>query len=178
MQLKDYTKASTLAKEVIDSKRYSLVVISSTREFEKIFGPDVVNSSEEIFYFKSTRTAGWEFVMFCSHPNAIINGNKMHGAGGWFGLYTRSDNKIYKDWPDTDLRKSYNALKLDLGLGFESFIPTKFYDPLAPGSGTAGNSNPVLRYPDLLFTYAVAQNELNIVAETQKRYELNEKSAP
>ncbi len=161
LELKDYTKAAALAKEVIDSKRYALVPVAGVRDFEKIYGPDVVSTTEEVFYLKSTRTAGWEFVMFCSHPNVIINGSKMHGAGGWFGLYTRRENKVFAGWDDKDLRKDYNTLKHDLGLGFDSFIPVKFYDPLAPGSNTAGNSNPVIRYADVLLIYAEAANELN-----------------
>src|SRR3546814_806297 len=148
MQLKNYQGAHDLLKSIVDSKRYALVPVSAARDFEKIFGPDVVNTTEEVFYLKNTHTAGWEFVMFCSHPNAVIDGNKMHGAGGWYGLYTRAGNKLFDEWDDTDLRKGYNTLFLDLGLGVDTYLPTKFYDPAAPGSGTAANSNPVIRYAD------------------------------
>src|SRR3546814_13659877 len=99
--------------------------------------------------------------MFCSHPNAVIDGNKMHGAGGWYGLYTRAGNKLFDEWDDTDLRKGYNTLFLDLGLGVDTYLPTKFYDPAVPGSGTAANSNPVIRYADLLLLYAESINDLN-----------------
>src|SRR5690606_36122983 len=78
-----------------------------------------------------------------------------------FGLYTRFDNPIFASWDNADLRKEYNTLKIDLGLGFESYIPTKFYDPLAPGSTLAGNSFPLLRYPDVLLADAEAANEIN-----------------
>lgn len=161
MQLKNYQEAYDLLKTIVDSKRYALVPVANAREFEKIFGPDVINTSEEVFYFKNTRTAGWEFVMFCSHPNARIDGEKMHGAGGYYGLYTKSGNRVFDSWDDVDLRKAYNALSFDLGLGFPTYLPTKFYDPLAPNSTGAANSNPILRYADLLLLYAEAANELN-----------------
>lgn len=171
MQLKDYQSAHNLLKSIIDSKRYTLVQVSTIRDFEKIFGPDVVNTNEEVFYLKNTRTAGWEFVMFCSHPNAVIDGEKMHGAGGWYGLYTRQGNKLFDEWDDADLRKGYNTLLLDLGLGFDTYLPTKFYDPLAPNSIGAGNSNPIIRYTDLLLLYAESINELND-GPTQEAMEL------
>ncbi len=161
MQLKDYQSAHDLLKSIIDSKRYALVSVSTVRDFEKIFGPDVVTTTEEVFYLKNTHTAGWEFVMFCAHPNAVIDGKKMHGAGGWYGLYTRTGNKVFDEWDDDDLRKGYNSLLLDLGLGVDTYIPTKFYDSAAPNSSGAANSNPLIRYADLLLLYAESINELN-----------------
>ncbi|MDR2118595.1 MAG: RagB/SusD family nutrient uptake outer membrane protein [Tannerellaceae bacterium] len=156
LQLKDYSKAASLLKEVIDSNKHSLVNVTASREFEKIFGPDVINTPEEIFYLKNTRTAGWEFVMFCAHPNAQIDGKKMHGAGGWYGLYTTSLNEIIDEWEIEDLRKDYNLLQLDFGMGDNTYLPAKFYDPEAPGNGGAGNSNPLIRYADVLMMYAEA----------------------
>lgn len=161
MERKNYQAAYELLKTVIESNRYALVPVANSREFEKIFGPGVVSTQEEVFSLKHTHIAGWEFVMFCSHPNATIDGEKMHGAGGWFGLYTSDENKMYANWDDEDLRKAYNTLEIDLGLGFNSYIPTKFYDPLAPHSTGASNSNPVVRYADVLLLYAEAINELN-----------------
>ncbi len=161
MQLAQYQKAFDLLKEVIDADLYSLVKVEQSSDFEKIFGPKVITSPEEIFYFKNTGIAGWEFVMFGSHPNAKINGEKMHGAGGYFGLYTRNENKVFQSWDSNDLRKNYNALSQDLGLGFATYIPSKFFDPNAPTSTGASNSNPIIRYADLLLLYAEASNELN-----------------
>lgn len=154
LQQKDYQKATPLLKDVIESNKYALVPVSSSREFEKIFGPDVINTTEEIFYLKCTRNAGWEFVMFCAHPNAQIDGKKMHGAGGWYGLYTTTDNEMMAEWEVEDLRKDYNTLNLDIGMGDNTYLSTKFYDPEAPSSTGAGNSNPLIRYADILLMYA------------------------
>lgn len=161
MQLAQYNSALPILKEVIDSKQYALVNVANSGEFEKIFGPKVITTTEEIFYFKQTSLAGWEFVMFCSHPNAKINGQKMHGAGGYFGIYTRADNKVFTNWDPNDLRKSYNTLKQDLGLQFETYIPSKFFDSEAPNSNGARNSFPLIRYADILLAYAEASNEVN-----------------
>ena len=161
MELANYQEAHDLLKSVIDSERYALVPVSSERDFEKIFGADVVNTTEEVFYLKSTRINGWQYVMFCAHPNAVINGEKMHGAGGYFGAYTKPGNKMFDGWDDADLRKGYNTLFFDLGLGHDSYLPAKFFDPSAPNNGGAGNDYPLIRYAELLLLYAEAANELN-----------------
>ena len=151
-------EALPLLDSVISSNKYALVSVEKSRDFEKIFGPDVINTSEEIFYLKSVRPdgKGWEFVMFCAHPGAQIEGKKMHGAGGWYGLYTTTENKMISDWDVKDLRKEYNTLPFDFGMGDGTFLMSKYYDPEAPGSNGAGNSNPLIRYTDILLYYAEA----------------------
>lgn len=158
LQLGQYQEAATMSKSVIDSGKYSLINVSKPRDFEKIFGPDVITTSEEIFYLKSARadSKGWEFVMFCSHPGAKIEGKKMHGAGGWYGIYTTTLNKIVSEWDVKDYRKDYNLLKYNFGMGDNTYLMAKFYDPDAPNSGGAGNSNPLIRYADVLLLYAEA----------------------
>jgi len=158
LQLGQYQEAATMSKSVIDSGKYSLITVSRPRDFEKIFGPDVIATSEEIFYLKSARadSKGWEFVMFCSHPGAKIEGKKMHGAGGWYGIYTTTLNKIVSEWDVKDYRKDYNLLKYNFGMGDNTYLMAKFYDPDAPNSGGAGNSNPLIRYADVLLLYAEA----------------------
>lgn len=158
LQLDKYQEAATYAKQVIDSNAYSLVPVSSSRDFEKIFGAGVVNTTEEIFYLKQDNTTknGWEFVMFCAHPSALINGKPMCGAGGWYGLYTTTENQMIAEWDVKDLRKDYNLLLHDFGLGDNTYLMAKFYDPDALSSGGSGNSNPLIRLPDILFTYAEA----------------------
>lgn len=157
-QLGNYAAAKELTGEVISSGAYSLVAVTKSREFDKIFGPDVVNTTEEIFYLKSSRTnnSGWEFVMFCAHPGAKIDGKKMHGAGGWYGLYTTSTNKLISAWDANDLRKDFNILHYNIGLGDNTYLASKFYDPDATGGAAANVSNPLIRYADILLLYAEA----------------------
>ena len=49
---KDWGNASAKAEEVISSGKYSLVKVSTPDDFEKIFGADVINTTEEIFLFQ------------------------------------------------------------------------------------------------------------------------------
>ncbi|HEY0742993.1 MAG TPA: RagB/SusD family nutrient uptake outer membrane protein, partial [Chryseosolibacter sp.] len=50
MYLNDWANSSARAAEVIASNKYSLVPVSVSEDFQKIFGPEVVTTSEEIFY--------------------------------------------------------------------------------------------------------------------------------
>ena len=61
-------------EEVINSGQYSLVTVSSAADFNNIFGPEVVSSTEEIFYIKEYRENGQgnEYAMFCAHPGAMM----------------------------------------------------------------------------------------------------------
>ncbi|WP_085537705.1 RagB/SusD family nutrient uptake outer membrane protein [Massilibacteroides vaginae] len=157
----NYSETERLTEEVINSGTYSLVTVTTSRDFAKIFGPDVINTTEEIFYFKSSRTnnMGWEFPMMCAHPGATIDGKKMHGGGGWYGLYTTTSNKLISEWDVKDLRKEYNLLHYDFGLGDNTYLSTKFYDSEATGAGAANVSNPLIRYADILLLYAEAATQ-------------------
>src|SRR5690606_1887879 len=54
-----YEEAATKALQVIQSNKFSLVPATSIEDFEyKIFGPDLLTSTEEIFYFKYTHEIG------------------------------------------------------------------------------------------------------------------------
>ncbi len=156
--LGNYAETKRLTEEVINSGNYALVPVSTFREFEKIFGANVINTTEEIFYLKTSRTnnLGWEHPMMCAHPGATIDGKKMHGAGGWYGLYTTSTNKIISEWDENDLRKEYNLLHFDIGLGDNTYLASKFYDPDATGGSGANISAPLIRYADILLLYAEA----------------------
>lgn len=151
--LGNHNEAKSLTEQVINSGEYSLVPVSTPSDFGNIFGPGVVTTTEEIFYLKSTRTdnRGWTFVRLCAHPTALVNGKPMLGVAGWFGIYSLTTNKVIVEWDDTDLRKDYNILHHNIGIGDNTYIPTKFYDP----DGVSANcSNPVLRYADILLLYA------------------------
>ncbi|MEO6685185.1 MAG: RagB/SusD family nutrient uptake outer membrane protein, partial [Dyadobacter sp.] len=55
MYKEDWKSSSAKAKEVIDSGKFSLVAVTQSEDFQKIYGPEVVNTPEEIFYFKYNR---------------------------------------------------------------------------------------------------------------------------
>lgn len=160
--LGNYTETKQLTEEVINSGVYSLVPVTTSRDFEKIFGPDVINTTEEIFYLKSTRTSnvGWEFPMMCAHPGATIDGKPMHGVGGWYGLYTTTSNKLISEWDIDDLRKDYNLLPYIFDMGDNTCLSSKFYDPDATGATAANVSNPLIRFADILLLYAEAATQV------------------
>lgn len=149
-----YAEARDKADEIIKSGQFSLVPVTVAADFDKVFGPTVVTSPEEIFYLKMTRqnNQGMYLAMFAHHP-----GTRLHGAGGFFAHYTDSQtNPVYKNWDNNDLRKSYNWINWNIGLGNNSMLCKKFSDALAPTSTAAGNDFPIYRYSDVLLIYAEA----------------------
>lgn len=150
-----YEDALSELSAVIESGQYSLVPVSTSADFDNVFGPDLVSSTEEIFYIKEERTtAGNEYAMFCSHPSAMVNGQPMHSAGGWYGVYTTATNQLIAEWDVKDLRKDYNILLFDFGMGDNTYLLTKYHDPNAPNAGAAACDYPLIRYPDVLLLYA------------------------
>jgi len=156
----DYNSAKTLAGEVINSGAYSLVRVSVTRDFDKLFGYDLTTSTEEIFFIKTSRTDNktWEYPGFTAHPQYEIEpGVLMLGGNGYWTHYSDLKFKVIEEWDRNDLR-------FDLNIGHfpqpdlytETFcLLTKFWDPYA--SGYNGNVNiPFIRYADVLITYAEA----------------------
>ncbi|MFN3380391.1 MAG: RagB/SusD family nutrient uptake outer membrane protein [Runella zeae] len=149
-----YAEARDKADEIIKSGQFSLVPVTVAADFDKVFGPTVVTSPEEIFYLKMTRqnNQGMYLAMFAHHP-----GTRLHGAGGFFAHYTDSQtNPVYKNWDNNDLRKSYNWINWNIGLGSNSMLCKKFSDALAPSGTGAGNDFPIYRYSDVLLMYAEA----------------------
>lgn len=165
LQLGKYEESFKYAKQVVDSGMYALVPVSKSSDFDNVFGPDILTSSEEIFYMKSNNKVtgghGWEYVLFCSHPSAKVNGEKMHGAGGWYGVYTTTENELISKWEVEDLRKDFNLLKHDFGMGDNTYLLSKYHDATAKNEGGAGNDFPLIRYPDILFIYAETAARLN-----------------
>jgi hypothetical protein len=149
------SEARDKAREVIQSAKYSLVPVTVVEDYEKIFGPEVVTTPEEIFYLKNSRQGtgeGWAFVQFIHHP-----GDKLFGGGGYYAHYSDLvSNSTIANWDHNDLRFGlwYNW---NIGLGSNSILSKKFNDPKAAGGGaTAGNDYPLYRYADLLLIFAEA----------------------
>lgn len=160
LQLERYTDAMNKSNEVIAANKYSLVPASTANDFDKIFGPDVVTTSEEIFYIKFSRSGvqqGWFYVMFGHHP-----GSKLHGGGGFFAHYTDTvQNSVIKNWDIKDLRKSFNLYSFNIGLGATSVLFRKFKDPVASTPYSAANDYPFYKYSDILLLYAEAACRAN-----------------
>jgi hypothetical protein len=156
LNLKDWGNARDKAKEVIGSKKYSLVKVKTPDDFEnKIYGASVLTSSEEIFYFKYNTQEGWSLMSFF-HKDG--DGYNPYG-NNWFSFYTYTDNYFYKNWDDKDLRKQHNLYKWNIGLGDNTLLFKKYINPTGPSN--AANDWPMYRYPEVLLIYAEAASRAN-----------------
>lgn len=160
MNLKKYTEARDKAQEVTGANKYSLVHVSTADDFEKVFGPDVAGSTEEIFYLKFSRqgtSQGFGYVMYAHYP-----GSGYFPPGGYYTDYSdTSANQFIKGWNRADLRFSYNWYYKTFGLGNATILNKKFKDQQAANANNAGNDYPMYRYADLLLLYAEAAARVN-----------------
>lgn len=158
MTLHQYDKARDKALEVINSGKYSLVKVNVAGDFDKLFGPDISTSTEEIFYLKYARTPsgqGFPYPIYAHYPNSGY-----YPPGGYYTFYSDSEqNSFVKNWDKQDLRYAYDWYAQTFGLGATTILLKKFSDKSAVTAG--GNDYPMYRYADILLFYAeaVAQAE-------------------
>lgn len=154
LTLGKYPEAAGEANDVIQSNKYSLVPVTGKHDFQwNLFGPTIVTTPEEIFYFKYARQPGqgnW-ILWVLSHPST---GN--FNFGGAYAHYSDATNPFYISWNDNDIRKSLWD-KIDFGLGPNTLVSSKYVDPesIEKNNG-AGNDLPIYRYADALLIYAEA----------------------
>ncbi len=166
MYIGDYANSKQLAGEVISSGIYALVTVGQPRDFDKVFGYDLTTSTEEVFYIKTSRTDGktWSYLSYTSHPKFEIEpGKLMLNGNGYFTHYTDLRNKVIENWDKNDFRHDLNVGFYIFGedaYGSHTCLLTKYWDPLAQGSG-ANVSIPLIRYSDVLITYAEATARVN-----------------
>jgi hypothetical protein len=148
----EWENSAIKAKEVVASGKYSLVPVSVSEDFQKIYGPEVVSTSEEVFYLKYNRQQGFGLV---SYAHRAIGPYKYYGAGGVYAQYTDStSNSFIKSWDKKDLRKAHIMYNVDVGLGPNTVLFRKYRDPIATAGG--GNDYPWYRYADVLLFHAEA----------------------
>lgn len=157
--MKDYTDAAAAARIVIDSGKFSLVEVSTSEDFKKLFGPDILQTSEEIFYYK--------YIVADSDHNYLSNcfavmlhapsaeGAAYFGETRYGGIITYPYNKRMADWSDKDLRKAFNMYPAERE-GEETWYNKKFWTTDVNGERCA-NDAPIYRYADVLLYYAEAE---------------------
>ena len=150
----NYSEAANKANEIIQSKKYALVPVTKKSDFQNnLFGPTIITTPEEIFYFKYSRQPGegsW-MLWVLSHPST---GN--FNFGGAYAHYSDATNPFYTSWNDNDIRKSLWD-KINFGLGANTLVSSKYVDPNAiEQNNGAGNDLPIYRYADALLIYAEA----------------------
>ncbi|CAM4070820.1 Starch-binding associating with outer membrane [Pedobacter westerhofensis] len=168
LTLKDYPNAALKAKQVLDNPQFGLL-----DSYFNIFTPDNRFNKELIFAIqnKGLTGTGNGFSMALYLPRATI---PLAGGGTVAGNSADVPTvEFYNSFKAGDLRKDrtfftqYNA-----GGGLVTFRPHwyKYFDPSAiTNLGEATLNFPVLRYADMLLTYAEAINETS--GPTAEAYE-------
>ncbi|SEA30943.1 Starch-binding associating with outer membrane [Porphyromonadaceae bacterium KH3R12] len=153
LELQDFQKAYDKADEVIKSNNYRLVGVNSIEDFQdKVWGPTLVETSEEIFFLKHTRSPGKGNYMLW-HINHIDTG--AFNFGGAYGVYSTTSNPFYIAWDDDDLRKQL-WIPVNFGMGDNTLVIAKFCDRESVSMIGAGNDYPMYSYADALLIYAEA----------------------
>ncbi len=154
---KDWSNAAAKAKEVIDSKAYSLVP-----DYRDVFLPEKENGPEHILSVqyscilpKYGSSMAVNFAIYFSYPINLV--------GGSYQVVPRFANS----YPNGDYRKEVTVIyekQIANGTIVKSRTGPhmdKYWDPLACGQSSARNNFIVIRYADVLLMYAEALNELN-----------------
>ena len=170
LYLKHYAVAQEAFESIINSKRYSLVKVSKADDFAKLYGQDVVTTTEEIFYIKYNRDVPEKFFwMFVCQPNPVRN-------TGALGIYTDEvKNNVIAGWDKNDFRYQWSLYRQTLNgtlnaLTDNGMICFKYRDTEATGE-TSSIDNPVYRYADALLYAAEARAKaLGTVDETALKY--------
>jgi hypothetical protein len=158
MNTGDYTDAASEASDVIQSGKFSLVNVTTTADFDKLYGADVTTSPEELFYLKFSRVSasqGFSYPIYAFYPNSGY-----YPPGGFYTFYSDSVvNPVLLNWDRNDLRYGYNWYGQTFGLGNTTVLNKKFVDKSAVTA--AGNDYPMYRYADLLLFYAEAASRVS-----------------
>ncbi len=152
---KDWANAAAKAKEVIDSKTYSLV-----SDYRDLYIPEKENGPEHIFSIQySCVLASYGSPMAVSF--AIYFTYPINLTGGTYQVVPAFANSFVKG----DYRKEVTVItekKIANGTVVQSRTgphTDKYWDPLACGESSARNNFTVTRYADVLLMYAEALNE-------------------
>jgi len=162
LTLGQWSQAASKAKEIMDSGEFSLVEVTVPEDFQKIFGPDVLTHSEEIFSLKHARIPGLGFgplwLMHRAGSGYSLGGN----AHAWFGNFESWLGDWVNQLNGPDLRPNdwlYNGPFDEQFLSDE--IPMLFKKFRDTESDPPGNDFPILRYTEILLIYAEAEAMAN-----------------
>lgn len=155
VNLERWSAARSKALEVINANKYQLVNVSIPDDFYKIFGPNIITSTEDIWSIKYTSLKPGTFTVMFHHP-----GDPFNGGSGSYAVYSDSvSNKAIKAWDYKDLRKKFNLYNWNIGVGNTTVLYKKFVNP-NPASGLDCDY-PVYRLADVLMLYAEADCRVN-----------------
>lgn len=168
MHQKNWTKAKEAASKLM-TMGFSIIdnyedVFNVSRTNEHIWS---IPSNEAYDNFYVTEVLPSDFKKGYNHlGNSYIRGNETTYFSGWQVFCMRWD--FYDTFEDNDLRKKtiiaeYDAQdgsRKDRNNGMVGAIPIKFTDTQVAHYGIQ-KDHPVIRYAEVLLSYAEAENELN-----------------
>lgn len=163
----DYPTARAKAAEIINSNAFSLVEVKNVDDWQKLYGPTVVTTPEEIFYIKNSQESGWSYVEFLHHPS-----DPYYNGRGLFASYmdTVILSKRWNEWDPNDLRKQL-YYSWEFGLGPHTMLNNKFMDTEHIGQGA--NDYPFYRYADVLLIYSESDARVANSISTEALEKLN-----
>lgn len=150
----EWSLAKEKAQEVIDSDLFDLIEVTVADDFDDVFGPNVVGSEEEIFYFHYNAQEGW------GRPHKYLWPLDSYSNRGSYVVYC-IPGPFFDNWDDNDLRKQFNIFSeyINRYTGELETLPEswpilvcKYRDP----NGYYGNDWCFLRFADVLLIYAEA----------------------
>lgn len=150
LTLKDYSNASQVLKEVIDSNQYKFI-----SDYAEIFDVQNKNNSESIFEIQYTDAITGLGSAFANLFAPIGSSEVTKGVGGTEGN-NEPTGEFYSSYSDGDLRQNVSIGKLSDGRIYcKKFVK-------APVLANQSDANfIVLRYTDVLLMYAEALNEIS-----------------
>ena len=174
LQHREWSNAAAKAKEVIDLKVYDLI-----KDYAQIWDPAKKNGSEQIFSIQhnnggdSNSSYGEHMVYWFCPPGFTLNGNSIQFAKDG-STFEQVEPEFYNSTPNTyrKWQTMRDRMPKYLKLGTTTWISdtvkldgiylVKYYFPdYATGYLQTGVNFTILRYSDVLLTYAEALNEAN-----------------
>jgi hypothetical protein len=157
-----WMEARDKAEEVISSGAYSLVLVAQPADFELIFGPTAITSTEDVFSLKYSRSLGGSQI-----AQQYSMSNSAYSSGGYGSFYGLPTFPLLRDWDQADLRYKfdiYTSYPNKAGVIVQNgpdqpILFGKFKD--AGFAPSHGNDFPIYRYPDALLIYAEAASQAN-----------------
>ena len=154
---KDYPKARDKAKEIMDNAtRYGYSLFDRYADVFAIANKNGRESVFEIQFLGQGTGQGSGMTTYFAPENSPVTGR---GFGSFFPT-----TEFYGSFDPADKRRELFINSYVNGAGqtvntFQHF--NKYVDPAARAFGDANNNFPIIRYADVLLTFAEAENELS-----------------
>jgi starch-binding outer membrane protein, SusD/RagB family len=148
-----WAEAAAKAREVMESGRFSLVPVRQADDFLQVFGPTVLESSEEIIAAKFVTGSGPQtsLVSFSHHQSAG------YSTSGFRTLLGDVNSAVLAGWDSTDLRRAYNLYSAsERDRQFLIAAEPELFKKYREQSANGGTDIHIYRYAEALLVFAEA----------------------